>query len=744
MKASRTFIVKPLVVAIATATLGYSSSVLAAKSGDAYNPDDVVVITGRSEKSISDIPGTVWFVDSEQIEQAYRGGQNLSEILAASVPALDVTSQGRTNFGQNMRGRAMLVMIDGVSLNSSRSVSRQLDSIDPFNIDRIEVLSGASSIYGAGATGGIINIITKRANSDELTFESYVGGTSGFNGSEDMDYKLAQSVSGGNEYAQGRASLVYGKNKGYYDADGNIIVPDITQGSLQFNEVIDALGTLSITPDNTQTIQLLAQYYSSKQDSPYGIYFGENLAGAPNNVTGNPADTSLIETRSGFESDRQGSTERIMLNASYHNSDVLGHELLVQGAYRQETFTFIPFIYGTYLAASEQNTDVFSLRAAMIKSLDKLTLTYGIDSYIDKLDANQALFDQSTSYASGGLVNRTSASIGRYPGTEVASLAGFVQASYALSDDWSVEGGYRYQYMQNTIDDFVASNIQRNIAQGKGTSADAVPGGETDYTIGLFNLGTVYNLSPQTQIWANFAQGFDLADPAKYYGQGSYASQDANGHYALTDSINVANSKMQGVKTNGYEIGMRQSQGDLSWQAAAYLSESDKTVKYNKKTLNIDINDAKKRIYGVEAQMSYWLSDQWQTGVSGHWVTSKEQDADGNWEKMSVNYASASKAGAWIGWYDDIYAVKLQNQTLFDLSDDSDNQIDGYSVFDVLGSVDLPVGSLGFGIQNLLNEDYSTVWGQRAKGWYSYYGPEKMFDYKGRGRTYTLNYQLTY
>ena len=50
-------------------------------------------------------------------------------------------------------------MIDGVSLNSSRSISRQFDSIDPFNIERIEVLSGATSVYGAGATGGVINIV---------------------------------------------------------------------------------------------------------------------------------------------------------------------------------------------------------------------------------------------------------------------------------------------------------------------------------------------------------------------------------------------------------------------------------------------------------------------------------------------------------------------------------------------------------------------------------------------------------
>lgn len=64
----------------------------------------------------------------------------------------------------NMRGRAIVVLIDGVRLNSSRTDSRQLDSIDPFNIEHIEVISGATSLYGGGSTGGLINVVTKRAS----------------------------------------------------------------------------------------------------------------------------------------------------------------------------------------------------------------------------------------------------------------------------------------------------------------------------------------------------------------------------------------------------------------------------------------------------------------------------------------------------------------------------------------------------------------------------------------------------
>ncbi len=149
-------------MAVAVATTSVAMSVQA-EEYTSTTEETMVVVSSRTPKAISEIPGTVWFVDSEQIEQEYRGGKTLGEILSATIPSLDVSSGARTNYGQNLRGRAMLVMIDGVSLQSSRPIGRQLDAIDPFNIERIEVLSGATSIYGAGATGGVINIITKKS-----------------------------------------------------------------------------------------------------------------------------------------------------------------------------------------------------------------------------------------------------------------------------------------------------------------------------------------------------------------------------------------------------------------------------------------------------------------------------------------------------------------------------------------------------------------------------------------------------
>ncbi|CAE6899628.1 COG1629 Outer membrane receptor proteins [Vibrio sp. B1FLJ16] len=709
---------------ISTVAMAVSAvcTVCVAQAQETITDEKIVVVSSRTPKAISDIPGTVWYISSEQIEREYRGGKSLGEILASTVPSLDVSSGARTNYGQNLRGRKMLVMIDGVSLQSSRQISRYLDSIDPFNIDRIEVLSGATSIYGAGASGGVINIISKKALSEDLEFESFVSGSSGFNSGEDFDYKLAQALAGGNDKLQARASVVYSETQGYFDANGDIATPDISQGSLQFNQTVDFLTTVGITLSETKQWNLLGQYYDSQQDSPYGLYI---------------EGSDFIDVREGFDSDREHGTERIMLSASYIDEKFLGHQLIAEASYRKEDQTYTPY----YQSSGQQITDVISLKAALAKSIQRFNIVYGIDAYQDKLDSNQALYDSTIANNSGNLINKTYAKVGRYPGIEVSSVAGFVQADYAISDDWNVEGGFRYQYIENEIDDFVGYSQQKKIAAGSGTSADAVPGGKTDYSVGLFNLGTIYHLNTDSQIWANFSQGFDLADPAKYYGQGNYTL--VGDHWQLNDSINVNKSKMSGIKTDSFELGYRLDTGELNIQTAAYYSQSDKSVTYNKTTLLINEIDDKKRTYGLEAQASYWVDDNIQIGASGHYVVSEVKGDDG-WEDFTAGEASTSKANAWAGWYDTNLALKLQGQTMFDYEDDSDNKLDGYTVFDLVGSYQLPVGSLGFGIQNLFDKDYTTIWGQRAEIVYSSHYDAAAYDYKGRGRTFTLNYQVSY
>ncbi|HAZ53862.1 MAG TPA: TonB-dependent siderophore receptor, partial [Franconibacter helveticus] len=196
--------------------------------------DRIVVSASRAHRSVTELAQTNWVIEGEELQQQVQGGKEFKDVLAQLIPGMDVSSQGRTNYGMNMRGRSMMVMVDGVRLNSSRTDSRQLDAIDPFNIERVEVISGATSLYGGGSTGGLINIVTKKGQ-PEPQVELTVGGKSGFNSHNDHDENVAAAVSGGNEHAVGRLSVAYQRFGGWYDGHGDEVIIDNTQTGLQYS-----------------------------------------------------------------------------------------------------------------------------------------------------------------------------------------------------------------------------------------------------------------------------------------------------------------------------------------------------------------------------------------------------------------------------------------------------------------------------------------------------------------------------
>ena len=93
--------------------------------------EKIVVTATRTPKNIAEIAGTVQTIDHNQIAQQATAGRKVADVLAQLVPSLAPSSGTTSNYGQTMRGRNVLVMIDGVSQTGSRDVSRQLNSISP-------------------------------------------------------------------------------------------------------------------------------------------------------------------------------------------------------------------------------------------------------------------------------------------------------------------------------------------------------------------------------------------------------------------------------------------------------------------------------------------------------------------------------------------------------------------------------------------------------------------------------------
>jgi len=128
--------------------------------------DEVVVTAERTESLMSKTVRSVSIVTGEDIYQR----------ISRTVPEALRYEQGiliqRTNLGggapfiRGMVGNQVLYLIDGIRMNNSTyrgGPNQYLNTIDPFFIDRIEVVRGPGSVlYGSDALGGTINIITTR------------------------------------------------------------------------------------------------------------------------------------------------------------------------------------------------------------------------------------------------------------------------------------------------------------------------------------------------------------------------------------------------------------------------------------------------------------------------------------------------------------------------------------------------------------------------------------------------------
>lgn len=138
-----------------------------------------VVVTGTgTEHYLKDAPVQTEVI-TNQILSAY-SGRSIEEILSGLSPSFDF---GQNEMGSNMQMNGLgnnyiLVLIDGKKVHGDVGGQNNLSMINPENVERIEVVKGASSsLYGSDAIAGVINIITKK-NYNPLNIENTTRGGS--------------------------------------------------------------------------------------------------------------------------------------------------------------------------------------------------------------------------------------------------------------------------------------------------------------------------------------------------------------------------------------------------------------------------------------------------------------------------------------------------------------------------------------------------------------------------------------
>lgn len=134
----------------------------------AENEEPVVITATRFADSRRDLPVGVTVVTAHDIRTS--ATSNLPEMLAQFGLLHVRDNSGTPNQQVDLRGFGItgdqntVVLLDGVRISENELVPAQLSAIPLEAIDRIEVVRGSGGVlYGGGATGGTINIITREA-----------------------------------------------------------------------------------------------------------------------------------------------------------------------------------------------------------------------------------------------------------------------------------------------------------------------------------------------------------------------------------------------------------------------------------------------------------------------------------------------------------------------------------------------------------------------------------------------------
>ncbi len=161
-----------LVLGAAVSSLSLSSA-LAQAGADALPPVFVSASRFASDPAFAPIGATV--ISAEEIRAS--GADNASEAVRKIGGVYGrQNATGSPDFSLDLRGfgsfsdQNMVVLVDGIRLSENEQAIALLSSIPIESVERIEIVRGGSSVlYGEGATGGTIQVITKRPQKNSVS-----------------------------------------------------------------------------------------------------------------------------------------------------------------------------------------------------------------------------------------------------------------------------------------------------------------------------------------------------------------------------------------------------------------------------------------------------------------------------------------------------------------------------------------------------------------------------------------------
>jgi iron complex outermembrane recepter protein len=679
--------------------------------------DEVIVTSRKSRESKDKLPNSITVVDSKKIEETQTISSNPADILAISVPGLGASSGTSSNWGQTLRGRQVLVLIDGVPQSTPlRNGSVDLRTIDLYTLERVEIIKGATAIYGNGAAGGIINYITKRNN-----YEKKIGGRTelGTTGSlvssrESLGARGYQSLFGrlGKlDYSVSGSFEQTGVNR---DAEGDPIGPLYGMSN---NEIYNGFLKVGYNLTNNQRIQVSYNFFGSRDKTDLVEITGSIKEGRKTMAAQGEVKGEAPGNRFNHNALLKYSNDQIFKNTS----------LNVTGYYQKLSSVFQ---YSTQFEGGGQSTiqsDKRGLRfdlntTAKISSNIYGNLTYGVDFLNDV--TFQPLLDGRT----------------WVPKMDMRSFGPFLQLQATLYNHLVYNGGIRYENINIAVPDFYTLKPYNRVTNSFGESK-FVKGGDLNYNNVAINSGIKYNRFSFFKPFINYSQGFSVADLG----------------IVLRSSTapDISKIKSDAVLVNNYELGFSSEYKFLRLEASTYLSKSKLGSSYQEINGFYEVVRSPERVWGYELALDINFNNKISSGLSYTYVEGKR---DGNKngkfnDKVEDTFLGGDRIAApkftTFVRYSPISILTFRadylgsgNRKRFEMDEKTgtyktyEGAVKSYNVVNLSASAKLSSSTtLKLGIENLFNEDYFPVRSQ----WImidSYY-------IKGRGTSFTAAISFT-
>ncbi|SDI15404.1 iron complex outermembrane recepter protein [Pseudomonas benzenivorans] len=696
-----------LCLAISLASLSLPG--LPAFAEPAVELDAMTISATRGHSEVGKTPQKITIITREQLDQQLAITRDHGQVLSNLIPSYSPSRQKLSNAGETFRGRTALVMIDGVPQSTPlRAGGRDGYTIDLAMVERIEVIHGASAEHGLGATGGIINYVTRRPQGG--TLKQHAGASleaaDDFDGAG-MGYKLDYRVEG-NQGNWDYLAAISGQTRGmFYDGDGELIGVDDTQGDIMDSSSNDLLLKLGYWLDEEQNLELMVNRFQLEGEHDYVNVPGDRDAGIP------------TTSRKGQPLGKAPQNEVLASSLSYKHSD-LGGNLLSAQLYSQR----FRARYGGGILASFQDPAIAPAGTLFDQSQNES------DKYGGKLSLSRdGLFDGYLKLTGGldFLQNTTSQMLIAtdrewVPETVFKNLAPFLQAELRATERLTLHGGVRHEFAELEVDSF------RTIASAGG--GVSVEGGTPDFEETLYNAGLVFQASAWAQVFANYSEGFGMPDVGRVLRGISQPGQSVDSFLDL-----------QPIVTDNREIGLRFNHGPFDAEISYFESDSDLGSRLENVGSFYQVRRERTEIDGVEASAG-WQVDAVHRLQASYAQLDGESDTDGD-GKVDTDLDGANISPDRYGlswqanWNDKLHSLIQANHYASRGFDDPDLNFDGYSLVDASLGYRLPVGEVSLGIENLFNRDYLTYYAQAASS-----RDDQLF--KGRGRTFTLGYQVSF